>query len=270
MRNSGPPFSGPLGRLSGVSLKSTASANGASSASLATSGSPVANSLLRFSVEALTGNGSAENNSIGQLNGSEESKLDLSNLSLMNMAARLGYSGYFGGLGGFTQLNQLNQAFNGLGVLEPSNVTGSNLTGQSNGPLGAHSASSGRAMSDEDDDDDDLLDDNLSINSWDDDEPPLESEDEDFKSAVINKKLPKRTKRRSAPKMKLDRMDSGLDEFKMKAESNVTNRIEENSEAMDDDEDEDMEDEHNIEIMEDNEATHKFNTQSKQTAPLAS
>jgi hypothetical protein len=197
MRNSA-AFPSALNRLAstGSANKSSVIAGQSSSAASAVN-SRSANSLLRFSVEALAGNGSSDcspNGLSSQLSaaaaGSADaalsaSKLELNDLGLMGMAARLGYSGYFGGLAGFPALSQLNQAFGNIGALVGSGNASSIGLGSSGANLHhlqpSSSASSGHVMSDDDDDllddDDDRLEENVSITSWD-EEPAADSDDE--------------------------------------------------------------------------------------------
>lgn len=204
LRNGSSTFPSALARFAGsadnVSKSSATGGDGSPSGSSTVNNhrsSSATNSLLRFSVDALAGHTSANdivNN--GPDPALPASKLELNDLGLMGMAARLGYSGYFGGLSGFPALNQLNQAFGNIGALVGSSDASAALSsaGVAMHHLHSHhhllqqssSASSGHVMSDEDDDllddDDDRLDENVSITSWDADE--LNSDDEDELSTL--------------------------------------------------------------------------------------
>ena len=160
--------------------------HGLNGSALRTSNStPVNNSLLRFSVEALASSAadSAQqrnedaNGSLPNLG--ENSKLDLSNFGLMNMAARLGYGSYFGATGtsafeNFAQLSNLNSQLNAAGADARSLFNANNdLLSNQNGSE-VHQS-----------DDEDVT----SITSWDEEMINQDTEDEEDEMLMNQEKL---------------------------------------------------------------------------------
>lgn len=176
--------------------------NGSARTSSSSNSTSVNNSLLRFSVEALAssaaadsaqqparGDGETGNNSLPAMG--ENSRLDLSNLGLMNMAARLGYGSYFGsgGASAFENFAQLSGLNSQLGA------DGRGLFGAANGGDLLSNNQNGSEAPQSDDED------ATSITSWDEELINQETEDEDddemLLSARAKNERPKRGKKNS-------------------------------------------------------------------------
>ena len=206
--------------------------NGSARTSSSSNSTSVNNSLLRFSVEALASSAAADSGqqprSDGETGNSnlpalgENSRLDLSNLGLMNMAARLGYGSYFGSgsasaFENFAQLSNLNSQLgaDGRGLFGNAN-SGDLLMNNQNG--------SEAPVSDDEDAN--------SITSWDEELINQETEEEDDEEMLATRPKSERTKR---------------------GKKNSENRSDcnENDEALPDDED-------NIDIMDDLDEKKRF------------
>ena len=175
--------------------------NGSARTSSSSNSTSVNNSLLRFSVEALAssaaadaaqpaarGDGETGNASLPTL---DNSRLDLSNLGLMNMAARLGYGSYFGsgGASAFENFAQLSGLNSQLGA------DGRGLFGAANGNDLLSNNQNGSEAPQSDDEDAN------SITSWDEEMINQDTEDEDddemLLSARSKNERPKRGKKNS-------------------------------------------------------------------------